>query len=722
MMFESLTKANATIRLFLMTAWFGCALTSGGEFHVSPTGSNSASGSSSAPWLTIQHAVDSTGAGDVVKVHTGIYEEKVRFIATGGTSAHPLIIEAADGESPVIDGTNLSPTFSATALVEFYQASDIVFRGFELRNFRTTSQSQTPSAIFMSGDCVGLTIENNRIHDIETLHANGNAHGIACYGDTEGGISELTIRGNELYDLVLGSSEAMVLNGNVFDFTVSENHVHHCNNIGIDLIGYEGTFDDPLLGPTMDRARNGVVSDNLVHHIDTVTNPAYGGDRSAAGIYVDGGADIVIERNQIHRCNIGVEVASEHSGKAASRIHVRENVIWLNHIGGIYTGGYNTNKGFVEDCRFTHNTLWKNDSDLTDTGEILLQHDVRTSVFEHNIVVSNAQALMVANPFLANTGNAFDYNFYGYPSGQPGARFSWKKVDYDPGDDLPNELDGGDLFITGLESTAGLVDPSGAENFRLNSGAYPIDRGDPAFVIGSGELDADGNNRVVHSRVDLGAYEFGSTPPSIPSDLSVTPATPQSSAPLTWILGVSDHTGFELQRALGSSGAFETLANLAPEDRAYEDEAVYPGQFYRYRIRAIRDDVPSPFSNEASVTIAAPTAVGSGATIQGGFSPADPGSDFRGLLSFRIDNRLRMTGTFVMGSFRRTVTGRFDGTGHLELPPLVRTGLDPVEISLDLDFDSDDLPLTGTVMAGADRAALEGGAVARIPNPFAGLY
>jgi len=48
----------------------------------------------------------------------------------------------------------------------------------------------------------------------------------------------------------------------------------------------------------MDQARNGVCTDNVVYNITSYGNPAYGKDRSADGLYVDGGKNIIIERKQ----------------------------------------------------------------------------------------------------------------------------------------------------------------------------------------------------------------------------------------------------------------------------------------------------------------------------------------------------------------------------------------------------------------------------------------
>src|SRR3546814_2484589 len=71
--------------------------------------------------------------------------------------------------------------------------------------------------------------------------------------------------------------------------------------------------------------RDGLVRGNEVWNVDSYGNPAYGNDRSADGIYVDGGRDILIEGNTIHDVNIGIELASEHAGtigRASSRDRV----------------------------------------------------------------------------------------------------------------------------------------------------------------------------------------------------------------------------------------------------------------------------------------------------------------------------------------------------------------------------------------------------------------
>src|SRR5437868_2100204 len=66
-----------------------------GSYYVSPTGSNSGSGASNAPWLTLQYAADHVGAGDTVNVLNGSY---AGFdLRHGGTASSPITFLAQPG-------------------------------------------------------------------------------------------------------------------------------------------------------------------------------------------------------------------------------------------------------------------------------------------------------------------------------------------------------------------------------------------------------------------------------------------------------------------------------------------------------------------------------------------------------------------------------------------------------------------------------------------------
>ncbi len=451
---------------------------------------------------TIQAAVDSAAAGDTVEVETGVYNERITF-STSGTAGNPIVLQAAAGHSPVIDGSGIA-VGGITGLVYIEDQSYIHVVGFEIRNYQASGGSDFPAGIWVRGQADGIELRDNDVHDIENNGCgNCGAHGIAAYGTSAAGsINNILLDGNTVRDCVLGWSESVVLNGNVENFVVSNNTVHDNNNIGIDLIGFEGE----CVGcpDALDRARDGLVTGNLVYNIDSQGNPAYGSERSAGGIYVDGGTRIVIEKNTIDLSNIGVEIASEHNGKATSEIIVRNNFISNSHLTGIAMGGYDTNRGSTEDCVVVNNTLYHNDTDATGSGELLVQYDTRNNVIENNIMVAGAPNVFITNYYTANTGNVVDYNLYFSNGGAATSEWAWKDDFYDG---FAAWQSG-----TGNDANSQFVDPQlvdpGSGDLHLTLGSPAVNAGDTLAAASIGTEDIDGDVRVDGVAVDVGADEL----------------------------------------------------------------------------------------------------------------------------------------------------------------------------------------------------------------------
>jgi hypothetical protein len=170
--------------------------------------------------------------------------------------------------------------------------------------------------------------------------------------------------------------------------------VHDCNNVGIDFIGYEGSA--PTLA--LDRARHGVCVGKTIWNIDSAFNPAHGGNfstggggTSAAGIYVDGGTQILIERNHVFRCNFGVELASEAASGFTDYITLRCNLLHHNQVAGLTMGGYDRLRGQTQFCQISGNTFYQNDTlpSPSYAGQIALQFYVSHCSFRNNIVWAN---------------------------------------------------------------------------------------------------------------------------------------------------------------------------------------------------------------------------------------------------------------------------------------------------------------------------------------------
>ena len=465
------------------------------NYYVSTTGSDSNDGSLSSPWLTIQHAVSGVGAGDTINVMGGVYNELVNFTNSGSAAAGYIALQNYPGQNPVIDGTGLGGSDPGLIKIDYKHHIKVI--GFELRNLTTSNKSTTPAGIWILGTSHHIELHNNLVHHIENNATGGNAHGIAAYGySSTGSINNLVIKGNEIRNCILGWSESMVLNGNVENFIVQNNIVHDNDNIGIDFIGHEGTCNDASL----DQARDGLCIGNLVYNIDSLPNPAYAGERSADGIYVDGGKRITIEKNIIHHCNIGIEIASEHKNKGTSNILVRNNFIHDSHSGGLFIGGYASNKGWARDCNIINNTFYNNDTDDCGWGgEIVMQYHCSDNVFKNNLISAAANRLFISNENTSSSNNTFDYNLY-YGSS---CQWIWNDTTYST---FSSYKSASGQDANSLTDDPKLVDPTNRDlHIRFDSPC--INAADPSLDYSS-QTDIDTEPRQMNGAPDIGADEL----------------------------------------------------------------------------------------------------------------------------------------------------------------------------------------------------------------------
>ncbi len=238
-------------------------------------------------------------------------------------------------------------------------------------------------------------------------------------------MKDINISNNTLEDLKLGASESLVLNGNIDVFKVENNIVRRSDNIGIDLIGYEGISNDKKV----DFVRNGIVKNNIVYEISSYGNPAYGEDYAAGGIYVDGGKNITIEKNTVYKSDIGIEATSEHAKKYADNIKIINNIIYENFYTGISIGGYDENRGGTINSTISQNILYRNDTKGLDGGQLLLQYDTKNNVIERNVLTAGPSRIFISNYFTANQKNKLQKNVFHKEKGETGI-WIWKEKEY----------------------------------------------------------------------------------------------------------------------------------------------------------------------------------------------------------------------------------------------------------------------------------------------------
>ncbi len=609
--------ALATLLAVVLMLASSMAGQSGATYYVSTSGSDSNSGSMSAPWLTIQHAANTVTAGATVYVFGGVYGEAVTF-PSSGTARARITFQSYPGQTAVLDGTSVAcctsnPPSSGNntqGLITIVNQSYITVSGFELRSFSTTKSAAVPAGVWITGSGAGVELLNNLVHDITTsAEKNGNAFGIAAYGTSQTPISRLVIDGNEVYNLKTGESESVNVDGNVTNFSITNNLVHDNDNIGIDAIGYEG------VGPVgYDEAMYGEISGNTVYNISGIDNAGEGDSYDADGVYCDGCAYVTIENNLIHNVDYGIEVASEHkicqsngtewsgpngTGKKGKSdypcngryVTVRNNVVYDSNACGISIGGYSNNVGGTANTVIVNNTLYNNNT-KNQSSEFQIQFhsgSAQANIFENNVVYAGKQNVWIYS-FVKPTTT--------YPA--PPATLNWNlyysAAGYVKGTSIQWAGVSNYKTYATYQSTTGEDEDSGnADPLFVNLGATPPDfdiaAGSPAVNSGGtslscsdgwcngssiyGSADFLGNPRMKGSSIDIGAYESTGITNSLSTTLTAGTYSlqPGQSTTLTAMVSASPGDGGvpsgTVNFMLGSSLlATETLAPTGATEAA----------------------------------------------------------------------------------------------------------------------------------------------------------
>jgi hypothetical protein len=210
---------------------------------------------------------------------------------------------------------------------------------------KTTTQSKLPhlSACYLhGGSCSDIYLIDNTVTDI-TNQADGvsdkkalcgnpevDAYGIALISagtDSADELQHVVIEGNTVSGTRTGQSETVTVNGNITDFLVADNVIHDTDNIGTDAIGWETGAN---------QADHGLIDDNTVYDVDTLSNMSYGrwngtkcvgSQENAAGIYTDGASYIWIDDNTVWNADQGINLDVETAHRSTSDLLVSGNVV-----------------------------------------------------------------------------------------------------------------------------------------------------------------------------------------------------------------------------------------------------------------------------------------------------------------------------------------------------------------------------------------------------------
>jgi hypothetical protein len=379
----------------------------GADYFVSPSGADAQAGSKDAPWKTLQHALSRLKAGDTANALAGVYHEKL-VIPASGTAGAMLALKGEPGA--IISGKGVK----GESLILIENQSYVRVIGFELRD---NLDVRDGSAIRVQGSGSHIELRQCRIHEIRGK----DAMGITVYGTSKAApISQIIIDGNEIYDCEPAKSEALVLNGNVNEFQVTNNVVRDVNNIGIDFIGGEAWANEDAANV----ARNGLCKGNKVMRCKSNYEDGY-----AAGIYVDGGKNIIIENNIVMGCDLGIEIGAENRHTVTSGIIVRNNTIYRNDKAGLVFGGFEKKAGRVMKCQFTGNRVYQNNRHKEDhNGELWVQWASENEVTGNSFITTGDSPLIQVDAGGA-VGNKIDKNRFYTDVGAGQAFFLWRGSD-----------------------------------------------------------------------------------------------------------------------------------------------------------------------------------------------------------------------------------------------------------------------------------------------------
>ncbi len=295
----------------------------------------------------VESMINALVPGDELVLSGGTYTLNERFsFAIAGTEEAPIVIRAADGETPHFHRPNASQN-----IIDIDDAEHVTIRGIEL--------SGGSAGIRISGARF-LTIEDCEVHDTGDVAVRANDSGVTY--------ESLRILRNHIHH-TNDTGEGMYLGCNnggceVVNSLVEGNYVHHTNQPsvsqgdGIEL--KEGSFGN-------------VIRDNVIH--DT--------NYPCILTYASNGPQNVIERNVMWNCG-------DHGIQSAADAVIRNNVILSADVDGIAMQPHQS--GSPSNLEVLHNTILEADGDAISLRGI-----------SGPVVVAN-------NALYAQSGNAFYVN------------------------------------------------------------------------------------------------------------------------------------------------------------------------------------------------------------------------------------------------------------------------------------------------------------------------
>jgi parallel beta-helix repeat protein len=256
-----------------------------GAFYLATNGSDSNSGSKSAPWKSLYTSIKKLGPGDTLYVREGTYSfGGENIIDRHGTASNPITIRAYPGETPTFKGNTTQSIFMWFRNAAYINVSGLIVYGDPSA---ATSVSHGGAVFQYTGDTYGIDVTNNDIYGssawaatmhifyvgagtVRDLTISGNlmdgkgsdGAGYHAYHDPNGThilVANNTIRNFDQCVMIWSDTSALVLR---------DNRIDHCR-IGIRYHNSNGTLLD---GNTVTSASEAAIERDSTAHLSETGN------------------------------------------------------------------------------------------------------------------------------------------------------------------------------------------------------------------------------------------------------------------------------------------------------------------------------------------------------------------------------------------------------------------------------------------------------------------
>ena len=525
-------------------------------------------GSITAPYRTIQEAVNVAGPGTQILVADGVYRENVLF-PTSGTPGSWIQVKAEGGGAVLEGADSLSGSVWTPAVgksnIWFTQIGGAI--GYLARDGKRMYQYESMNGLNNGTGHNNAPISEGWFFEAATLRLYVRASDDPSthtwqvprlnHAFDVSGREWIWIEGFEMRFYGTRTDGCGVCSLNSSHVVIRRNKIHNMQlgifinwtggeNLGNDTrIEFNEIYDttasnwqwDAVKGSAQEgtgivlRGHNGAIArGNEIHHI---FNGIYTGISGASGENPAIAFDADIYNNRIHDiADDGLEPEGacinhrfrnnsiDRAFSGISLAPITMGPVWVTR----NTVTNFTNKAFKWDrnsdgvVMIYHNTAWTNSPDAN--GMDLIS-PVRNTVMRNNIF--QVSGFTFSEKTTGSTNNDWNNDNLYNTRTSSNPHFKWENVNYNR---IADFCKASGLECAGSDSPPGLVDPTGG-NFTLSASSPNVDRG--ASIPGI-------NDTYSGSSPDRGAFEFGavstSTPAPFPTFTSTSTAIIQTLTPM----------------------------------------------------------------------------------------------------------------------------------------------------------------------------------------------